>query len=453
MSGTGSPSSEESLFIKPPWIERTRFLDVGLSRITTIYPGEGLSAVLLACVVFVLLMSFYVLKTVRETLILQSGGAEVKSYAAAAQSLLLVVVVPAYGLIASKLDRVRLITSVNLFFLSHVLLFAALCARNVPIAVPFYLWLGVYNVMVIAQFWAFATDVYSTEQGKRLFPIVGAGSALGALAGARASSPVLHSFGLPGAFLLVALLVSAAIIGIAMVNRFVCSCGGPQSVIAHLPIGRDGGFQLLLRSRYLMLVAVLTLLVNLTSSSGEFLVGKMVADAASAIPFENRGGFIAGYYSDYFTVVSAAAFVLQIAVVPRAFERLGVTGSLFVLPALSLASSGVTFLTMALPALRAFKAAENSVEYSLQSTASHALLLGANRAAKYKAKSAIDAFFFRTGDLILAGIVSAGTALAFSIREYALVNVVLAGLWFAVVLALHREKKRQPRRWTISAGA
>ena len=29
--------------------------------------------------------------------------------------------------------------------------------------------------MVIAQFWAFATDLYTPEQGKRLFPLIGVG--------------------------------------------------------------------------------------------------------------------------------------------------------------------------------------------------------------------------------------------------------------------------------------
>ena len=79
--------------------------------------------------------------------------------------------VPAYGAFASRVNRVWLICGVTLFFASHLLIFALLGGAGVRIGIAFYLWIGVFNMAAVAQFWAFANDLYSTERGKRLFPV------------------------------------------------------------------------------------------------------------------------------------------------------------------------------------------------------------------------------------------------------------------------------------------
>src|SRR5262245_11654944 len=97
-----------------------------LSSMTQLRAGEVTSTLLLTANVFVLLASYYVLKTVREALILSEAGAEVKSYSAAAQALLLLAVIPAYSRISSRITRSKLITWVTLFFISHLAIFYVL---------------------------------------------------------------------------------------------------------------------------------------------------------------------------------------------------------------------------------------------------------------------------------------------------------------------------------------
>src|SRR6058998_854553 len=138
------------------------WLDRGLSLVTDVRAGEGASALLLAANVFCLLAFYSVLKVVRESLILSEGGAEVKSYAAAGQALLLLAIVPAYGAFASSVNRLWLVCGVTLFFASHLLLFYLAGIAGVHIGVAFFLWIGIFNLVVIAQFWAFANDLYST---------------------------------------------------------------------------------------------------------------------------------------------------------------------------------------------------------------------------------------------------------------------------------------------------
>jgi AAA family ATP:ADP antiporter len=141
------------------------------------------SALLMMLTMFLVLGGYYLLKTAREVFILSEGGADVKSYSSAGQALLLLVIVPAYGAFASRVNRVQLVQWVTLFFASHIVLFLLALSAGLRIGVAFFLWLGIFNVMVIAQFWALAADLYTEEQGKRLFPLIGVGSSLGAWIG------------------------------------------------------------------------------------------------------------------------------------------------------------------------------------------------------------------------------------------------------------------------------
>src|SRR5262245_53238546 len=161
-------------------------LDKSLGLFTDVRAGEALGALLLAADIFCLLASYYLLKTARESLILAESSAEVKSYAAGAQALILLAAVPLYGMVASRVNRSRLINGVLLFFTSHLAIFHVLASHGLHIGIAFFLWVGVFNLMIVAQFWSFANDVYTFERGQRLFPLVGVGGSLGAWFGARA---------------------------------------------------------------------------------------------------------------------------------------------------------------------------------------------------------------------------------------------------------------------------
>ena len=151
------------------------WLDRSLSVFTEVRAGEGVSALLLAANVFYLLAFYSVLKIVRDALILSESGAVAASYASAGQALLLLVFVPAYSAFASRVNRVWLVCGVTLFFASHLIIFYLIGSSGVRIGIAFYLWIGVFSMVVVAQFWAFANDLYTTERGKRLFPILGHG--------------------------------------------------------------------------------------------------------------------------------------------------------------------------------------------------------------------------------------------------------------------------------------
>lgn len=170
--------------------ERRRLADRLLAPFTVLHPGEGADAVLLTLSVFLLLTSYYVLKVVREPLILTAGGAELKSYTSAAQAVLFFFLVPAYSGLANRVNRAKLISIVTLFFISNIVVFYVMALASAPgLGVAFFIWVGIFNMMIIAQFWSYANDVYTPDQGKRLFAILGFGQTMGAAFGGERPAP------------------------------------------------------------------------------------------------------------------------------------------------------------------------------------------------------------------------------------------------------------------------
>lgn len=433
-------------------------LDKMLSLFADVRAGEGIGALLLASNVFLLLAAYYILKTVRESLILSEGGAEVKSYSAAAQALLLLFVVPAYGAFASKVSRMKLIAWVTLFFVSHLALFFLLGVGGTHFGIAFFLWTGIFNVLVIAQFWAFANDVYDERQGKRLFAIVGVGSSLGALVGARLAAVLFSAFGPYRLMLLAAAMLLGCILITYLVNRRESAASSVKARTAEEPLGKEGGFQLVFRSRYLFLIAMLVVLLNVVNTTGEFILGKLVVAEANEMfgkgaAFEHqRQGFIGSFYGNFFSLVNFLGLLFQLFLVSRIFKYIGVRGALFILPCIALGGYGLLIAFPVLGIVRIAKVLENSTDYSIQNTARQALFLPTSREAKYKAKAAIDTFFMRTGDMLQAGVVFAGTRLALGIKNYAFVNVALVLIWLAIVAAIYREHKKLTNKEAPAAG-
>jgi AAA family ATP:ADP antiporter len=429
--------------------QRQSWLDRSLSLFTEVHAGEGVSALLLAANVFALLAFYYILKTVRESLILTEGGAEVKSYAAAGQALLLLVVIPAYGAVAARVNRVRLISGVSLFFASHLVIFYLLGAAGVKIGIAFYLWIGIFNLVIIAQFWAFANDVYTNERGKRLFPIVGLGASLGAWVGALIASEIFAAVGPYRLMIVSAIGLSACVLLTLWIDRRERERAPAHHADADAPIARTGGFSLVFSSRYLLLIAMLVVVLNVVNTVGEFILGKLVVEHAAGLVSSGAAGgasastIIGQFYGDFFAWVNLVGFLFQLVLVSRIFKHVGVRGALFVLPLIATFSYGMLAVLPILAIVRIAKILENSADYSINNTARHALFLPTSREAKYNAQQAIDSFFWRAGDLLQAVIVFIGAEkLAFGIRAFAAVNLTLVMVWLVLVFAIGREYRK-----------
>ena len=448
-------------------------LDRLLGLFSDVRGGEGLTALLLMLNVFVLLASYYLLKTIREPLILSvPGGPEMKSYAAAATAVLLMLIVPLYSAVASRVSRVLLINGVTLFFIACLVAFFALNRAGVPIGVAFFVWVGIFSLTVIAQLWAFANDIYTVEQGQRLFAIVGIGASLGAIAGSFVTGQLVKTYG-PYPFMLGA----AALLGVCILLTNIvhlrekgrrvaapavaatapaagAAAAAPGATPAAAasgdePVSGRSGFALVFSDRYLLLIAFLMLTYNLVNTNGEYILGHTVvalytaAHGAAASGGLDQKKVIGEFYGNFFTIVNLIAAGLQALVVSRVLKYFGVRFALLVLPVVAMAGYIAMAFVPLLAFIRATKLAENSIDYSLQNTTRNALYLPTSREAKYKAKLANDTFFVRFGDVLSAGVVFAGTTwLGFASREFALVNVGLIVIWIILAVAIGRRYRQ-----------
>ena len=433
----------------PPRGPLERFLRV----FTDVRQGEGVQLLLLTLNVFLILTAYYVMKPVREALILdQPGGAELKSYAYAAQALLLVVLVPIYGSLATRLPRRRLINAVTAFFIACLPLFYLAAEAQLPVGLVFFLWIGVFGLMVIAQFWAYANDIYTPEAGKRLFAVIAFGASSGAVFGAWISSHLIRTLGVTPL-----LLAAATVLAISLILFNIIDLRGQAErrrsaapVSEDVPIGDGNAFGLVLRNRYLLLMALVIFLLNWVNSAGEYILSSIVKQAADAdvaagrLSAGDEGRFIGAFFADYFQIVNIAGMVLQLFVVSRVVKYLGVPVALCILPLVALGSYTVAAIVPSLMIIRWVKTAENSVDYSLMNTVRQMLFLPTTREEKYKAKQVIDSFVVRTGDVLSAGTVYVGTTfLALSVSQFAWINVALVTAWLALSVATGLEFRRR----------
>jgi len=432
-------------------MERKAWIDRLLSVVAEVHAREGLTALLLTANLFLLLSAYYIIKPVREALILTGGGAELKSYSSGFQAVLLLFLVPAYGAVASKVNRIRLINTVFLFFASNLVTFYLLSKTQVPLGIAFFVWVSIFNNMVVAQLWSFANDVYTPEQGKRLFPIIGVGASVGGVAGSAITSLLIKPLGVYQLMLASAAILLLCLLLTNVIHRR--EKARMQDVAlqkkVEQPLGREGAFRLISRQKYLLFIALLILTLNLVNSNGEYMRDKIFTVAAQhAVAQGNTGGLtetkLLGTYSANFQFwQNLLGLFIQFFLVSRIFKFLGVRGSMLVLPVIALCSYSLIAIAPVFGIIWAAKALENSTDYSLMNTVRGAFYLPTSREAKYKAKQAIDTFVVRFGDVLsslsvfaVVGMLHAG------IRSMALFNIVGVALWLMLAAGVIREHRR-----------
>ena len=422
-----------------------------LTPLASVRPGEGTSTAVFFCYAFLLLLVYYVLRTIREPLLLGSGTAELKSYAQAATALVLLVLLPLYGMVFRRTECRQLVKWVTVFFAATLLVFYALGRAGVDIGFAYYVWMGVFGVTMIAQFWAHAAHTYGVESGTRLFPVIMAGATLGALVGPPLSGELFKALGTWNS-----LLLAAAVL--VMTQRFVDWSWRSVPDSSRAADRRDeprarrplGGLDLVLRDRYLLLLAILAVLLNCVNTIGEYLLTELVlreADRRIALDTGlDRGTLIAEFYSGYYFAVNAVTVVLQLCVTARLTRTVGIRGAIVVLPIVAFLGYALIALLPVFAIVRAIKVLENAANYSIMNTARQSLYLPLRPSQQFEGKTAVDTFFWRLGDLAQAGLVFAGLHwLGFELEHFAWANAILAAIWVVVSLRVGSYYTRQTR--------
>jgi AAA family ATP:ADP antiporter len=437
-----------------------------LCLFTDVQAGEGVTAIVMVANVFLILCSYYFVKPLRDGWIAISeiGGIssmEVKAYTSFAQGLLLIPAMSLYGGLASHWPRRDLIVRSTLFCMFILLIFWVLrpgfLADQVPgTGILFYIWVGMFGVFVVSQFWAFAADLYTRERGERLLPLIAIGATAGAVAGSFFTGALLDS-GLfdSGSLLLVAALPLAASILLttsADARNLIGEWRNPAQPAA--AGSKSGALALVMRYRYLIAVAGVTLLTSWVSTNGENALFKVVQDSLAA-QLVSRGvtnsiemkafvrDWTTAFYGSFFFWVNVSALVLQSLFASRLLKFGGFGLVLLLLPVMSLLTYTAMALVPVLLVVQVMKTAENSTAYSINNTARQVFWLPTTAEMKYKAKPAIETLFVRTGDGLAAATTLVGVHLfALTTSSYFAINVALVIIWLLLGVVVVREHRR-----------
>ena len=450
--------------------------------------GEGRIVLIMFANVLVLLCAYYFIKPLREGWLAISGiegltKMELKAYSSFAQAALLIFVVSAYSKLVGRWPRHVLIGRATAFCMSNMVIFWLLQPGFILDRVPysgvvFYLWVGIFGVFVIAQFWAFAADLFTDDRGRRLMPIIAIGATSGAVVGSWIAGTLVSSGILPTEYLLIVGLIPLAL-SIALTanasrdqaaqaekaepatteagtvqGESAEPAGGevpaatPESDNPHEVAGRQGRgpLSLIMSSKLLIGIAVVTLLTNWVNTNGENLLFRVVqefleeqitaqgiVDPTAVTAFVRDG--TTAFYGDFFFWVNTVALLLQALVASRLLKYGGFAAIFLALPTIALLSYSVIALVPVLMIIKIMKVAENATDYSINNTARHVFWLPFPSDITYKGKPAIDSMVVRIGDGLAALTVLIGVqVLALSLDAYFVFNVILAVLWLATAV-------------------
>ena len=452
-----------------------------LQIFTEIKPGEGSKALLMSLNIFLILCSYYFIKPLREGWIAISDiqgltQMEVKAYSSFLQSIFLLFIVGFYGKLAGRWDRSTLITRVTLFCISNMVIFWFLQPGyffdHLPLSgIFFYLWVGMFGVFIVAQFWTFCADIYSDESGKRLIPVIAIGATLGAVAGSDIVDILVGSELVATEMLLI--LATLPLFASIAISRKVDAHHNSlpaadtveedEEATKEKPENQGLGFllsgaRLVVISRFMLAAAVVTLLTNWVNTNGENLLFQVVQDSLHGMAadqgisdphqvLEFTRSETTKFYGNFYFWVNVVALLLQSLVVSRLLKFGGFASIALMLPVIALVSYTLMALLPILAIVKMMKIAENATDYSINNTARHVLWLPVDSAMKFRGKPAIDTLYVRMGDGLAALTVLVGVELlALTTQQFFIFNIGLVVLWlvFAKMLVQEHRKASKP---------
>lgn len=425
-----------------------------LRRVVDVREAEIRTVLWAGVYAFFLLASFYILRPLREEMGV-AGGVRNLPWMFTGTLIATLVTAPLFGFLVSRYTRRRFIPYAYRFFVANLVLFFILFRvlegdARMGLARALYIWVSVYNLFVVAVFWGFMADIFSSDQGKRLFGFIAAGGTLGAIAGSGLTTTAVHAIGTMPLLLVAAGMVEAGLFAFRRIDRRLGAAGASPAgaavrasgAAASVPqegglrrTGIWGGLTLVLRSPYLLLIVAYMLCLTTAATFAYFEQARSVA-AWSDSP-EARTAIFARID----LLVNIVALGAQMFLTGRILGWLGVGPTTALLPLVNLAGFATLAFTPGLTPFMFFQVARRSVDYAAARPAREVLYTVLDREEKYKAKSFIDTFVYRGGDAIAGWLYRLITAGGDPASRVALAALPLTAVWLVVCFALGRRQK------------
>jgi ATP:ADP antiporter, AAA family len=441
-----------------------------LRNAVDVRPNE-VRALLLACLFnFVILGSYYVIRPIRDD-IGAAGRIETLPWLYTGTLLTTLLANAAFSAIVARMSRRKFLPIAYRFFSLNLILFYLLMrvltpAQNVWVGRVFFVWVSVFNLFVVTLFWAFMTDVFNSEQAKRLFAFIAVGGSLGAIAGPLFTASLVARLGAANLILVTAVLLEVAPWCVKFFPaefdqaKAVAGRGDPGptddalrqpespprfTASAEQPIG--GGILAavshVVRSPYLLGICAFMLFHSITGT----LVYFQQADITGH-QFHDRTTRTA-FFAQLDLAVNTLTILGQLFVTGRLLKWFGVGITLAFLPVLStMGFLGMGFVPV-LALLAVFQVLRRAGNFAVTRPAREVLFTVLKREDKYKAKSFIDTFVYRAGDQIGAWSYPLLTWLGLGLTGISFVAAPLAAIWCGLSIWLGKKQAvlAEARMW------
>jgi len=390
---------------------------------------------------FCLLCGYSILRPVRDEMAIE-GGLKHLPWMMTATFLTMLAATPLFGWLSARCSRYRLLLTVYAFFITNLLAFYVLMTSHLHpewVARGFFVWLSVFNLFIVSVFWSFMDDLFTPEQGARLFGVIAAGGSSGALLGPLFTTGLTLVFPIP-----VLMVVSSLFLGACIGCVYRLELWGRTQTIHHRsqqgePLHGSflAGVRLTFSSPYLLGICGYLTLLTMTATFLYLEQTRLVAEYLDRPEARTR------LFSTLDFTTSLLTWTTQVFMTRRLISRFGLVAALLSLPAISL----VGFLGIALwPSLAVyvvFSVLRRVGEYALSKPAREVLFTVVSREEKYKAKNFIDTAISRGGDASTAWLVTAVKSLGATTTHIAWALVPFMGVWAWLATVLARQEKRR----------
>ncbi|MGZ8385148.1 MAG: NTP/NDP exchange transporter [Nitrospira sp.] len=390
---------------------------------------------------FCLLCGYSILRPVRDEMAIE-GGLKHLPWMMTATFLTMLAATPLFGWLSARCSRYRLLLTVYAFFIVNLLAFYALMMSHLYpewVARSFFVWLSVMNLFIVSVFWSFMADLFTPEQGARLFGVIAAGGSSGALVGPLITTGLTFVVPVPVLMLASMLFLTLCLGCVYRLDRW----GREQSAHHQSRPGDPlrgsflAGIRLTMSSPYLLGICGYLAFLTMTATFLYLEQTRLVSEYLDQPEARTR------LFSSLDFTTGLLTWLTQMFVTTRVISRFGLVAPLLFLPVISL----IGFLGIALwPTLSVyvvFSVLRRMGEYALSKPAREVLFTVVSREEKYKAKNFIDTAISRGGDASTGWLVTGVKALGATTAHIALacVPLMIAWAWLATVLA--REEKRR----------
>jgi AAA family ATP:ADP antiporter len=417
-----------------------------LSRIIDVRPSEVPALAWSWLYIFSLLSSYYIMRPIRDQMGVAGGVNNLQWLFTGTLIGMLVLNLP-FSWLVKTFPREKFIAISYRFFAANILLFALALYAATPeqtiwVGRIFFIWTSIFNLFVVSIFWQMIVDVFTSEQGKRLFGFIAAGATLGAISGSAFTVSTVEHMA-PG-YLMVgaAIMLEVAVFCVRRLSRLSESLSERPHVEPEAPIGGTllGGFRDALSSGYLLNVSLFLLLYAVTSTFLYFQQAAVVSHS-----FANRAA-----QTQFFASVDLGVNVLTLAVqlflTGRILKRFGVGTTLSILPLFSVIGFGAVALIPTLASVVGFQLIRRAGNFAIARPTREVLFTVLPREDRYKAKSFIDTAVYRLGDQLGAWSFALLTALGLGLTRVSVVAAAVSGCWLANSWWLGRRQEALARQ-------